>query len=542
MVGVIFQAECAWQAVTDRAGKNTLPLLQRPRNPGPAPSMNPSQLPAWRALEERRRSFQNRTLASLFRADGERARRLRVVAPHIQADLSRHWIDDETLSGLVALARAVDLEKERAALLAGEPVNGTEHRPAWHTALRTQPDDPSLARSLQEEQTQFLGFAQALRAGRIQGKSGVPIETVVCIGIGGSDLGPRLVTEALGAPSGPIRLRFVSNLDPEELARALDGARAESTQFVAISKSFNTLETLENVRAALVWLRDAGGGALDPSHHLAAITAQPKRAAEFGVHSKRIFTFPDWVGGRYSLWSACGFPIAVAHGHEVFLEVLRGARAMDRHFATAPLESNLPVLLGLLGAWYVNFWGVRVRAIFPYAQRLARLPAYLQQLEMESLGKRVDRDAQLLDYDTGPVVWGEVGTSAQHSVFQFLHQGTHWSPADFIIISQFTDSLDRRQRLLNAFALAQADALALGDTTLGAARPTTPYGAAPGGRPSTVLEMETLGPRPLGALLALYEHRTFVQSVLWNINAFDQWGVEVGKKLLEQRLDNSSLM
>jgi len=503
--------------------------------------MNPSQSPAWRALEERRKAFQNRTLASLFRADPGRAERFHLAAPHLTVDFSRHWVDDETLGLLQDLAREADLAKERKSLLDGEAVNHTEHRPAWHSALRSNPDDPSLARTLQQEQTQFLGFAQALRTGRIQGSGGEAMETVVCIGIGGSDLGPRLVTEALGRPNAPVRVRFVSNLDPDELMRALEGARAQTTQFVAISKSFTTLETLENLRAALVWLKDAGGDSIDPSHHLAAITAQPQRAVEFGVHAKRVFTFPEWVGGRYSLWSACGFPIALAHGHEVFLDLLRGARSMDRHFASAPFEANVPVLLGLLGCWYVNFWGVKTRAVFPYAQRLARLPAYLQQLEMESLGKRVDRESHILPYDTSPIVWGEVGTSAQHSVFQFLHQGTHWAPSDFLILGTNTESLDRRARLLNAFAIAQADALAMGDTVLGAARPTAVHATAPGGRPSSLIELESLGPRPLGALLAMYEHRTFVQSVIWNINAFDQFGVEVGKKLLEQRLDGSAL-
>ena len=496
---------------------------------------SPTELPQWQALEEWRRSFASRTIASLFKVDAGRAQRWSFSAATIHVDVSRNWIDENTFGALVALARACDVEKMRDALLGGEAINTTEHRSAWHTALRTPPSDPSVARSLDEEQRVFLGFAEALRAGRIQGSTGAPIETVVCIGIGGSDLGPRLVTEALGASTGPVAVRFVSNIDPVELDSALEGARPEATLIVAISKTFTTLETLENLRVARSWLH-SHSQALDVAHHVAAVTAHPGRAAELGVHPKRIFVFPEWVGGRYSLWSACGLPIAVAHGHEAFLQLRAGAAEMDAHFAQAPLETNLPVILGLLGVWYVNFWNTRTRAIFPYAQRLRNLPLYLQQLEMESLGKRVDVDGRPLAVDTGPVLWGEVGTTAQHSVFQFMHQGTHWSPADFVLVAQHADSDERRYRVLHASALAQADAMAWGDSVLGPERSTAAYALTPGGRPSNIISLPRLDARSMGALLALYEHRTFVQSVIWNVNAFDQWGVEVGKKLLQQRL------
>ncbi len=501
----------------------------------------PNELPEWLALEDARRSFDARTLASLFKADPNRRQRWTFSAASIHADLSRNWIDEPTFAALMALARVRDVEKMRAALLGGEAVNTSEHRPAWHTALRSNPDDPSLSRTLDEEQMRFLGFAEALRAGRIQGATGRTIETVICMGIGGSDLGPRLVTEALGPGTGPVQLRFVSNIDPVELDQALAGAQPETTLVAAISKSFTTMETLENLRVARQWLQDSGPQRLDAAHHLIAVTAQPDRAAAAGVHPKRIFTFHDWVGGRYSLWSSCGLPIAIAHGHKAFLELRAGAADMDRHFASAPLEQNLPVILGLLGVWYVNFWGSRARAVFPYAQRLRNLPPYLQQLEMESLGKRVDLDGRPLTIDTSPVVWGEVGTTAQHSVFQFMHQGTHWSPADFLVVAQHAQSDERRYRLLHAAALAQADALAWGDSILGPQRSTASYAIAPGGRPTNVISLPALEARAVGALLALYEHRTFVQSVVWNINAFDQWGVEVGKKLLQQRLDKDTL-
>jgi glucose-6-phosphate isomerase len=333
-------------------------------------------------------------------------------------------------------------------------------------------------------------------------------------------------------------VHFVSNIDPVELDQALARAVPETTLVVCISKSFTTQETLENTRAALAWMKERAP-ALDTRRHLAAITSQPGRAQAFGVDANLVFTFAEWVGGRYSVWSACGMPIAVAHGAQPFNDLLRGAAALDRHFAEAPAARNLPLLLGLLGVWYVNFWSCRSRAVMPYAQRLRHLPAYLQQLEMESNGKRVDRDGQPIDYDTSPVVWGEAGTTAQHSVFQFLHQGTFFSPVDFVTCAGFEHSASERERLLFANALAQADALALGEAALtpsGQAKPL--YAVVPGNRPSTFITLPRIDAFSLGALLALYEHRTFVQGVLWNVNTFDQWGVEIGKQLLRQRLSN----
>jgi glucose-6-phosphate isomerase len=495
-----------------------------------------TELPQWYALEECQRTLSTRTLAGLFQSDPERAARWRLRAAGIDADLSRNWIDESTFQALLALARARRLEDARRALLAGEAVNTSEHRPAWHTALRSAPDDPSVQRSLDEERRRFLGFAEALREGRITGSTGAPVRTVVCLGIGGSDLGPRLVTEALGPGSGPVAVRFASNIDPAALDAALEGLAPEETLFAAISKSFTTLETLENLRAARAWLERAAQP-LDKDFHVIAVTARPERAEAAGIRSKRVFAFPEWVGGRYSLWSACGLPIAIAHGPPAFLELLAGAADMDAHFASAPLETNLPVVLGLLGLWYVNFWGVKARAVFPYAQGLRRLAPYLQQLEMESLGKRVDRDGQPLRWDCAAVVWGEVGTTAQHSVFQFLHQGTHWTPADFLVVEAHARAGDQRLRLLHAAALAQVDALAWGDSVLGSERSTASCAVTPGGRPTNLIRLPALEARPIGALLALYEHRCFVQSVIWNINAFDQWGVEVGKKLLQQRWD-----
>jgi glucose-6-phosphate isomerase len=497
--------------------------------------MSITSTPAWQALQRHRQALSSFRLEAALRDDPARVRSWRFEAAGIEADLSRNLATDETWKLLLALADAAELPRWRERLFAGEPINDTEGRPAWHTALRTAPADAGVAGGVAQERQRMLDFAERLRRGAVKGSTGRPIETVICIGIGGSDLGPRLVATALGETSGPVRLHFVSNIDPVELDVALAQAAPESTLVVAISKSFTTLETLENARAALAWLQRAPG--IDARRHLAAVTAQPGRAQAFGVDAGMILSFAEWVGGRYSLWSACGLPIAVAHGAAAFDELLRGAAALDRHFVEAPPERNLPLLLGALGVWYVNFWGCRSRAVMPYAQRLRHLPAYLQQLEMESNGKRVDRDGAPLDHDTSPVVWGEAGTTAQHSVFQFLHQGTFFSPVDFVTAACFESSAEQRERLLYANALAQADALALGEAALtssGGAKPE--YAVVPGNRPSTFITLPRIDAFSVGALLALYEHRTFVQGVLWRINSFDQWGVEIGKQLLKQRL------
>lgn len=489
------------------------------------------QLPQWQALAQHQRTLSHVSLARLFEAETQRTSALTFDAAGLRVDLSRHLITQDTLRLLLALARTVEVELWRERLFAGEIVNTTEGRAATHTALRSHtPLD-----------LDFLRFAQALRAGEVRGSTGQAINTVVCLGIGGSDLGPRLVTQALGPSSGP-RLHFVTNIDPVELDEALAQADPERTLLIATSKSFSTLETLENLRAGLQWLR---AKVSDPAAHVRAVTSQPERAQAFAreqgfaLERDAIFTFDDTIGGRYSLWSACGLPIAIAHGAPAFGELLQGAAAMDAHFRAAPLERNAPVLLAVLAVWYTNFWGVRSRAVMPYAQRLRSLAAYLQQLEMESTGKRVDRNDVALQYDTVPVVWGDVGSSAQHSMFQFLHQGTHWVPVDFIVSARFATSAERRERLLYMNAVAQADALAFGDAAL-SHPPTRGHAMVPGNRPSTFIELPDLNAHSLGALLALYEHRTFVTSVLWDINAFDQWGVEIGKKLLALRLQQKA--
>lgn len=492
-------------------------------------AQSPYQLREWQRLAEHQRAIFAIPIAQWFAEDEHRAAALTFEAAGLRIDLSRHRVSRETFALLLALGRAVHVESWRDRLLAGESINTTESRAATHPALRAARRD-----------RRFLDFAEGLRSGSIRGTGNAAFDTVICLGIGGSDLGPRLVVQALGMPTGP-RLHFVTNIDPVELNQALVGATPSRTLVVAISKSFTTLETLENLRAALAWFRS--NGVADPSRHVLAVTSHAARAKAFAqsegfsLGDAAILTFDESVGGRYSVWSACGLPIAIAHGYREFDQLLAGAAAMDKHFASAALENNVPVLLALLQIWYTNFWGIRTRAVMPYAQRLRSLTPYLQQLEMESNGKRVDRDNQAVTYDTVPVVWGDVGTTAQHSVFQFLHQGTHWSPVDFITSARFASSTERREKLLFMNAVAQADALAFGDSVLGEnGKPE--YAAVPGNRPSTFITLPDIDAYALGALLAMYEHRTFAASVLWNINAFDQWGVEIGKKLLARRLQD----
>jgi glucose-6-phosphate isomerase len=492
-------------------------------------------VPEWQMLLQRHAEFGATTLSQLFAADAERAARLTFKAAGLTVDLSRQFVDESVLQAFAAWADGAGLAAWRDRLFAGAAVNDSENRPAWHTALRSGTGDAARDAELRAERERMLDFATALRDGQIRGATGVPIEDVLSIGIGGSDLGPRLAVDALGPASGAARLHFVTNIDPVELDQALASAKPESTLIITISKSFSTLETRENSLAAQAWMRSRAPK-LDVARHTYAVTSQPDRAAEFGIPAAQTLTFPDWVGGRYSIWSACGLPVAITHGRAQFEQLLAGAAAMDSHFCDAEPARNLPLLLGALGAWYGNAWGFRTRAIFAYAQRLQRLPAYLQQLEMESLGKRVDRQGNPVAYDTSPVVWGDAGTTAQHSMFQFLHQGTRPTPIDFVTSATFAASPDRREQLLYMNAVAQADALAFGDRVLGETGEKPPYAVAPGNRPSSLITLDRIDAAALGALIAMYEHRVFVQGVLWNVNPFDQWGVEIGKKLLAKRL------
>jgi glucose-6-phosphate isomerase len=496
--------------------------------------------PAWAALRELFKHQAGRfDLREAFAADPGRFDKHSLQAPEVFADLSKNLVDDRTLTLLLALAEQCQLTQRRDAMLAGAPINASEGRAVLHTALRAPRGEGLFSDEVHATLDAMLAYAESVRAdGRFR--------HVVNIGIGGSDLGPQMVLPALDAFVHPgLQFHFVSNVDGHDLAAVLKHLQAEETLFIVASKTFTTQETLANAQAARAWFLAQGG--TDLARHFVATTTNVDAAAAFGIQTT--FGFRDWVGGRYSLWSAIGLPIAIALGADGFRALLAGAHAMDRHFADAPLACNLPVLLGLIDVWYRNFHGFTSRSVAPYHQGLKRLPAYLQQLEMESNGKRVDAAGELLPYTTSPVVWGEPGTNGQHAYFQMLHQGTDVIPVEFILVKQPTHELPGMHQKLLANGLAQSRALMIGKSTAQALTEKAPTASAdidpqvlarqrsfPGNRPSTTLLLERLTPSALGALIALYEHRVFTSGALWGINSFDQWGVELGKALCNDLL------
>jgi glucose-6-phosphate isomerase len=456
-------------------------------------------------------------LRDAFMADPKRFEALGQQAPHVFADLSKNLVDTHVRSLMYELARECMLERHRDAMFAGQLVNNTEGRAVKHWLLRTPKgasSDPD-ARAVHEVLDAMLGYAERVRAD-------AQITDVVNIGIGGSDLGPQMAVTALQEFALPgKRLHFVSNVDGHELAAVLAHLKPESTLFLIASKTFTTIETMTNARSAKAWFEQQGG--TDIARHFAALTTNVKAAAGFGITTT--FGFWDWVGGRYSMWSAIGLPIAIAIGAGNFRSMLAGAHAMDEHFRTAPLEANLPARLGLLDVWYRDFFGFASRCVAPYHSNLRRLPAYLQQLEMESNGKRVDAQGRPLTVETSPVVWGEPGTNGQHAYFQMLHQGTDRIPVEFIAVKEAAHSLEGHHDQLLANALAQAQALMQGRHDAGG------HKDFPGNRPSTFFILERLDPASFGALIAMYEHRVFTSGSIWGIDSFDQWGVELGKVL-----------
>ena len=507
---------------------------------------------AWRAVEREGARVRALSLRTLFERDPERFAAFSFGHEDLLIDFSKEKIDGPSLASLLALAEAVELPARREALFTGERINATEGRAALHMVLRDGTDEDVTADGtavLPEARAgreRFLQFADEVRSGRYAARSGGPFTDVVHIGIGGSHLGPEMTIRALRPDHDGPRIHFVSNVDGADLADTaarLDPAR---TLVLVASKTFTTLETMTNARSARAWLAAALGA--DAGSHLAAISSNPEAAADFGIEKDRVFGFRDWVGGRYSLWSAIGLPVAIAIGGERFRELLAGAAALDRHFRTAPSERNLPVLMGLVSVWRRNVMGCPSVALVPYDQRLERFPAYVQQLAMESNGKRVTRQGRLVARATAPVVWGEPGTNAQHSFFQLLHQGTDVVPVDFIVAVEARNGAGiDHHRLLVASCLAQAQALAFGRTpeearremaVAGVAPPDAarlaPHRSFPGDRPSTTIAHRRLDARTLGRLIALYEHRVFVEGVLWDVNSFDQWGVELGKTLTDR--------
>ncbi len=475
-------------------------------------------------------------LREAFARDPGRFDAFALQAPEVFADLSKNHWDLATRGLLVELARECGLEARRDAMLAGAAINTTESRAVLHTALRAPPGQGLFSDQVHGVLTRMLDFAEAVRDTSSSG-----IRHVVNIGIGGSDLGPQMVVPALEAFGHPkLTLHFVSNVDGHDITPVLRRLDPAQTLFIIASKTFTTQETLANAAVARDWFLAQGG--TDIGRHFVGVTTNLPAAAAFGIHTT--FGFWDWVGGRYSLWSAIGLSIAIAIGADHFRALLAGAHAMDRHFATAPLETNLPVQLGLLDLWYRNFHGRTSRSVAPYHQGLKRLPAYLQQLEMESNGKRVDLAGEPLPFGTSPVVWGEPGTNGQHAYFQMLHQGSDVIPVEFIAVKHATHPHADLQAKALANCLAQSAALMLGKTTEAALTESAPTASAelgeltvarhrsfPGNRPSTTLLLDRLTPHALGALIALYEHRVFTSGALWGINSFDQWGVELGKAL-----------
>ncbi|MBI1200597.1 MAG: glucose-6-phosphate isomerase [Phenylobacterium sp.] len=508
---------------------------------------------AWAALSEAGQAAAARRIADLFAAEPDRLARFGLTAAGLEIDLSKQTWSRADLDVLTALARASGVEAARDRLFAGAVVNASEGRPALHMALRA-PDGAGFSAGgtpvsgeVEASRAAMRAFAEAVRSGARRGATGKPFRAVVHIGIGGSDLGPRLIWEALRPVDPQIELRFAANVDPAELALALTGLDPAETMVVTVSKTFTTQETLTNAETARAWLRGALGPAADA--HLVAVSAAPDKAQAFGVPADQVFGFWDWVGGRYSIWSAVGLSCAVALGYDVFARMHAGAAALDRHFREAPLERNAPVMLALAHLFNRNGLGRPIRAVVPYAQRLRLFPAFLQQLEMESNGKRVTAQGAPVAHATAASVFGDAGTNGQHAFFQLLHQGTDIIPVDILAVRRGSEGDPAAQAKLLANAVAQAEALMVGRSAddvraeLEAAgrdaaeiEALVPQRTFPGDRPTSFLLLEELDPERLGALIALYEHKTFVEGVIWGINSFDQWGVELGKTLASRVL------
>jgi glucose-6-phosphate isomerase len=499
--------------------------------------------PEWKALAVHHETMRGVHLRELFAKDPQRGERLAVEAAGLYLDYSKQRVSDETLRLLLDLARACGVRARIDAMFAGEKINVTEGRAVLHVALRAPHgtrivvDGEDVVPGVHAVLDRMAEFAGRVRGGAWTGFTGRPIRNIVNIGIGGSDLGPAMATDALRWYRDPrLTLRFVSNVDGADFVAATHGLEPAETLFIVSSKTFTTLETLTNARTARAWCVRALGDERAVAKHFVAVSTAESEVRKFGIDPANMFPFWDWVGGRYSMWSAIGLSVVLAVGPERFRELLAGAHAMDEHFRTTPFERNLPVLLALLGIWYDDFFGAQTQAVLPYSQDLGRLPAYLQQLDMESNGKHVDLDGRPVDYETGPVVWGQPGTNGQHAYFQLLHQGTKLVPCDFIGFLRPLDDLREHHALLLANLFAQTEALAFGKTAEQVAAEGVPAFQVPhrtfeGNRPSNTILAERLTPAVLGALVALYEHKVFVQGAIWRINPFDQWGVELGKAL-----------
>ncbi len=508
-----------------------------------------TQSSAWIALQTHQSVIAESHLRDLFNQDPLRFEKFSLLFNDIQLDYAKQQVTGETIELLLALARQQDLEDWIVRLFSGEKINSTEHRAALHSALRSDKavwvDNIDVMSSIKRVLLQMEDFSAAIHNGDKKGFTGKPFTDIVNIGIGGSDLGPVMVTEALKPYAVPhLTPHFVSNIDGSHLSEILKQLDPATTLFIIASKTFTTQETLTNAHSAREWFLENGGGKQDIANHFIAISTNSSAVKAFGINPENMFEFWDWVGGRYSLWSAIGLPIALAVGMNNFYSLLAGAREMDEHFVSTPLEKNLPVIFGLIGIWQINFWGVTSHAVLPYDQSLHEFPAYLQQLEMESNGKSTTRNGEIVDYSTCPVVWGQSGTNGQHAFYQLLHQGTQNISIDLLAPCQSHYKLNNHHRLLLANFFAQAEALMCGKNedevrselasqgiTGESLEKLLPHKIFPGNYPTTSILFKKLNPKTLGSLIALYEHKVFVQSVIWNINPFDQWGVELGKQL-----------
>ena len=505
-----------------------------------------TERPAWKALEKHHREIRHLHLRQIFADDPRRGERLTASAAELYIDYSKHRITDETIRLLLHLAEDCGLAERIEAMFSGEKINVTEKRAVLHVALRAPVgerilvDGADVVPEVHAVLDRMAAFSEEIRSGRWHGHTGRRIRNIVNIGIGGSDLGPVMAYEALRHYSSrEMTFRFVSNVDATDFVEATRDLDPHETLFVVCSKTFTTLETLTNARTARAWCVAALGADEAVRKHFVAVSTNVDGVAKFGIDPANMFEFWDWVGGRYSMDSAIGLTTMLAIGPEHFREMLDGFHAMDQHFRSTPFNRNLPVIMGLLAVWYADFFGAGTVAVLPYDQYLKRFPAYLQQLTMESNGKHVTADGVSVDYDTSPIVWGEPGTNGQHSFYQLIHQGTRLVPSDFIAFSQSLNPLDGHHELLMANVFAQTEALAFGKTAAQVEAEGTPAWLVPhrvfeGNRPTTTILADRLTPRTLGSLVALYEHSVFTQGVIWDIDSFDQWGVELGKELAKR--------
>jgi glucose-6-phosphate isomerase len=509
-----------------------------------AADYNPTTTPAWKTLKQQAEKAQQQNISDFFQQNPQRTSQMSVQSGEILLDYSKNLVSDETWQALLELAAQSPLEQHRAAMFSGEKINTTEDRAVLHGALRAKIGDQTVASAAAESDQRVSLVKQQLadvelvsekiRNGQWLGSTGKAITDVINIGIGGSDLGPKLACSALQEFAHPdIKLHFISNVDGAEILTTLKKLNPETTLVALASKTFTTHETLLNAKTARNWFAETLGlENAQSSSHFVGLTANRANALAYGIPADQILEFAEWVGGRYSLWSSIGLSIAISIGYEKFLQMLAGAREMDLHFQQAPLSENMPVIMALLGIWYSNFLDAQSNAVIPYCERLLLLPSYLQQLDMESNGKSTTLDGQSIDYQTGAILWGQTGTNGQHAFFQLLHQGTRMVPIDFVAAAVDNLSNKEHHRVLLGNMLAQASALMCGQE----APEGEPYRYYPGNKPSNVLLLDQLSPKNFGALIALYEHKVFVQGSIWNINSFDQWGVELGKKMANQLL------